>query len=92
MQEGELTSYALFAPLSKQERETVGRYLDKIDVRAGKRLASEGSFAWGGAASTAFWVDPREEITAVFLTQLLPSSTHPIRPQLQQLVSQALVD
>ena len=45
MQEGELTSYALFAPLSKQERETVGRYLDKIDVRAGKRLASEGSFA-----------------------------------------------
>jgi CRP/FNR family transcriptional regulator, cyclic AMP receptor protein len=45
VQEGELTSYALFAPLSKQERETVGRYLDKIDVRAGKRLASEGAFA-----------------------------------------------
>ena len=45
MQERELTSYALFAPLSKQERETVGRYLDKIDVRAGKRLASEGAFA-----------------------------------------------
>ena len=63
-----------------------------LDAAAGKVPTSEGSFAWGGAASTAFWVDPREEITAVFLTQLLPSSTHPIRPQLQQLVTQAIVD
>lgn len=63
-----------------------------LDAAAGKVPTSEGSFAWGGAASTAFWVDPSEEITAVFLTQLLPSSTHPIRPQLQQLVTQALVD
>lgn len=63
-----------------------------IDAAAGKVPASEGTYAWGGAASTAFWVDPREEITAVFLTQLLPSSTHPIRPQLQQLVAQAIVD
>jgi CubicO group peptidase (beta-lactamase class C family) len=63
-----------------------------LDAAAGKVPASEGAFAWGGAASTAFWVDPREEITAVFLTQLLPSSTHPIRPQLTQLVNQALVD
>ena len=45
-----------------------------------------------GAASTAFWVDPVEEITVIFMTQLLPSSTHPIRPQLKQLVYQALVD
>lgn len=57
-----------------------------------KVLASAGEFAWGGAASTAFWVDPAEEITALFFTQLLPSSTHPIRPQLKQLVYQALVD
>ncbi|MQA83490.1 MAG: serine hydrolase [Streptosporangiales bacterium] len=57
-----------------------------------KVLASTGEFAWGGAASTAFWVDPAEEITGLFLTQLLPSSTHPIRPQLRQLVYQALVD
>ena len=54
--------------------------------------ASPGEYAWGGAASTAFWVDPVDDITVVFLTQLLPSSTHPIRSQLKQLVSQALVD
>jgi CubicO group peptidase (beta-lactamase class C family) len=57
-----------------------------------KVLSSVGEFGWGGAASTAFWVDPAEEITVLFLTQLLPSSTHPIRPQLKQLVAQALVD
>jgi CubicO group peptidase (beta-lactamase class C family) len=57
-----------------------------------KVMSSVGEFAWGGAASTAFWVDPTEEITAVFLTQLLPSSTYNIRPQLKQLVYQALVD
>jgi CubicO group peptidase (beta-lactamase class C family) len=62
------------------------------DPVKGKVLGTAGSYLWGGAASTAFWVDPVEEITALFLTQLLPSSTHPIRSQLNQLVYQALVD
>ena len=51
---------------------------------------SKGEFYWGGAASTAFWVDPVEEITAVFMTQLLPSSTYPIRRELRTLVYAAL--
>jgi CubicO group peptidase (beta-lactamase class C family) len=63
-----------------------------MDPVANEVLCSPGEFAWGGAASTAFWVDPFEDVVAVFLTQLLPSSTHPIRPQLKQLVYQALVD
>jgi hypothetical protein len=42
--------------------------------------------------STAFWVDPTEENTALSLTQLLPSSTFPLRSQLRQLVCQALMD
>ena len=62
------------------------------DPVSNKVLSTGGEFAWGGAASTAFWVDPAQEITALFLTQLLPSSTHPIRSQLKQLVYQALVD
>jgi CubicO group peptidase (beta-lactamase class C family) len=57
-----------------------------------KVLSSPGEYGWGGAASTVFSVDPVEGITTLFLTQLLPSSTHPIRPQLRQLVYQALVD
>ncbi len=63
-----------------------------IDPVANKVVSSTGEFGWGGAASTAFWVDPAEELTALFFTQLLPSSTHPIRSQLKQLVYQALVD
>ena len=55
-------------------------------------LSSKGEFAWGGAASTAYWADPVEDIVVQFFTQLLPSSTHPIRTQLKQLVYSALVD
>jgi CubicO group peptidase (beta-lactamase class C family) len=53
---------------------------------------SPGDFGWGGAASTYFVVDPVEELTILFLTQLLPSSTWPLRSQLKTLVHQALVD
>jgi CubicO group peptidase (beta-lactamase class C family) len=60
------------------------------DPVANKSPASAGEFAWGGAASTAFWIDPVERMTVLFLTQLLPSSTYPLRSQLHQLVHQAL--
>jgi CubicO group peptidase (beta-lactamase class C family) len=62
------------------------------DPAAGKVLCGEGEFGWGGAFSTAFWVAPQEDLTALFFTQLLPSSTHPLRSQLKQLVYQAIVD
>ena len=62
------------------------------DRRKNKSLTSEGTFAWGGAASTAFWVDPVEDLTVGFFTQLLPSGTYPIRRELTQLVYQALID
>jgi CubicO group peptidase (beta-lactamase class C family) len=62
------------------------------DPVRGRFPASRGEFAWGGAASTAFWVDPAEELTVLFFTQLLPSSTYSIRPQLHQLVHQAILD
>jgi CubicO group peptidase (beta-lactamase class C family) len=63
-----------------------------LDPVAANVLDSPGEFAWGGAASTYFFVDPREELVVVFMTQLLPSSAYPIRRQLKTLVYQALVD
>lgn len=63
-----------------------------LDAAKSKVPTTAGSYSWGGAASTVFWVDPAEELVVLFLTQLLPSSTHPIRPELAQLVYQALVD
>lgn len=62
-----------------------------VDPAAGKQLQSPGEYGWGGLASTTFSVFPEEEITVVFMTQLMPSSTYPIRPQLRVLVSQAVV-
>jgi CubicO group peptidase (beta-lactamase class C family) len=62
-----------------------------IDPPANRSLASRGEYLWGGAASTAFWVDPVEEVTVVFMTQLFPSATYPIRPQLRWVVNQALL-
>jgi CubicO group peptidase (beta-lactamase class C family) len=49
-------------------------------------------YYWGGAASTIFWVDPREDLVAIFLTQLLPSSSYPVRAQLRNMVYAAIVD
>ena len=62
-----------------------------IDPPANRSLASRGEYLWGGAASTAFWVDPVEAVTVVFMTQLFPSATYPIRPQLRWVVNQALL-
>jgi CubicO group peptidase (beta-lactamase class C family) len=62
-----------------------------IDPVPGRVDCSPGELSWGGAASTAFWIDPAEELTASFFTQLIPSSAHPIRSQLRQLVYQALL-
>jgi len=51
---------------------------------------SKGEYFWGGAASTFFWVDPVEHLTCVFMTQLMPSSTYPVRRELRTLVYSAL--
>ena len=51
-----------------------------------------GDFMWGGAASTAFWVDPTEDLYAIFMTQLLPSGVYDFRGQLRSLVYGAIAD
>jgi CubicO group peptidase (beta-lactamase class C family) len=55
-------------------------------------LGSIGDYGWGGAASTMFSIDPAEELVFILMTQLLPSSTYPIRRQLRATVYQALMD
>jgi len=50
---------------------------------------SPGDISWGGLASTYFWVDPREQLIVIFMTQLTPSATYPIRRELRTLVYSA---
>jgi len=55
-------------------------------------IGSPGEYMWGGAASTIFWVDPVEDLTVVFMTQLLPSGTFNFRGQIKTLVYPAIID
>jgi CubicO group peptidase (beta-lactamase class C family) len=59
---------------------------------ATQTVGSAGDFYWGGAASTAFWVDPAEDLTVVFMTQLMPSGTFNFRGQLRTLIYPAIND
>lgn len=52
--------------------------------------SSVGEYGWGGAASTFFLIDPVEDISAVLMTQLMPSNAHPIRSELRTLLYAAL--
>ena len=63
-----------------------------LDPARAQILGTPGEYAWGGAASTAFWVDPAEEMAVILLTQLMPSSTYPIRRELRVLSYQAVID
>jgi CubicO group peptidase (beta-lactamase class C family) len=63
-----------------------------LDPAQAQILGSPGEYAWGGMASTAFWVDPKEDMAVVMMTQLVPSSTYPIRRELRVLTYQSIVD
>jgi CubicO group peptidase (beta-lactamase class C family) len=63
-----------------------------LDPAATMIAGSAGDFFWGGAASTAFWIDPKEELIAILLTQLIPSSSYPIRRELRTMVYAAIED
>lgn len=61
------------------------------DVAQSAILGSEGSFRWGGAASTTFWIDPKEELIGLLMTQLM-ENPHPFQQQFKVLTYQAIVD
>ena len=61
-----------------------------LDPAKARILGSPGEYSWGGMASTSFWIDPAEDLMVLLLTQLVPSSTYPIRRELRTLTYQAL--
>ncbi len=63
-----------------------------LDPAKAQILGTPGEYAWGGAASTAFWVDPAEEMAVILLTQLMPSSTYPLRRELRVLTYHAIIE
>ena len=61
-----------------------------IDPAATMTPCSRGEFFWGGMYSTAFFVDPVEDIIMIFMTQLMPSSTYPIRREIKTMLYAAM--
>ena len=51
-----------------------------------------GDYYWGGAASTQFWIDPTEDLVAVFMTQFIPTGTFNFRAQLKSIIHSAIVE
>ncbi|MBI1405161.1 MAG: serine hydrolase [Caulobacter sp.] len=89
----DLTEFAL-GSFSETSNKGVGfglGFASTMDVVTTGGLG-EGDFYWGGAASTIFWVDPHEELSVVFMTQLMPSGTFNFRGQLKNIIYSAMVD
>ena len=53
---------------------------------------SKGVYSWGGAASTHFWIDNKEDLIGIVHTQLLPDGTYPVRELMQLATYQAIID
>lgn len=64
----------------------------KTDVAKSQINGSPGEYGWGGLASTSFFIDPVEELLLIFMTQLIPSHSYPIRQELRAIVHGAIVD
>jgi CubicO group peptidase (beta-lactamase class C family) len=69
----------------------LGFYVVVDPVRA-QVPSAPGEYGWGGLASTAFWVDPAEDLVVIFLTQLMPSTTFDFRGQLKAIIRGAIID
>ncbi len=61
-----------------------------VDPAKSQTLSDVGEFGWGGMASTVFFINPKEDMLVIFLTQLVPSSTYQVRRELRSLVYSAL--
>ena len=55
-------------------------------------LGSVGSYGWGGAYGTYFWIDPKEQMVGILMLQLRPYDHLNLRTDFQTLVTQAVMD
>ena len=89
---GDLTQHST-ALFSEAENAGVGfglGFATTMNPAAAMTAGSAGDFYWGGMFSTAFFVDPHEEIIMIFMTQLMPSSTYPVRREIKTMLYAAL--
>ncbi len=59
---------------------------------AAKNEAQEGTYSWGGAFATSYWVDPKEKMVILFYRQLLGSTHGDVNEKFRTLVYQSIID
>ena len=64
----------------------------RTSVARSQIMGSVGSFGWGGAANTNFWIDPKEELIGLLMLQFMPSGHYPVVPDFRVLTYQAIID
>ncbi|MFJ9588976.1 serine hydrolase domain-containing protein [Streptomyces acidicola] len=62
-----------------------------LDPEATETPSFRGTFGWSGVATTTFWVDPARDLTVQFMTQVRPTSSNAVFPELRRLVHEAVV-
>jgi len=62
------------------------------DLGSRGSMGSNGEYGWGGAYHSAYWVDPKEELTVVYFTQVIPANGLDDHEKLRNLLYQALMD
>lgn len=90
---GDLTQHST-SLFSEAENAGIGfglGFATTLDPAAALMPGNAGDFYWGGMYSTAFFVDPVDDIIMIFMTQLMPSSAYPVRRELKTLIYSALV-
>ncbi|MFI6673665.1 serine hydrolase domain-containing protein [Kribbella sp. NPDC050470] len=89
----DLASMADFGGETRREGQGFGLGFGVLlDPVVAQTIGTPGEFFWGGAASTAFFVSPADDLVVIFLTQLRPSSSYPIRRELRAAVYASLDD
>ncbi|HXH20737.1 MAG TPA: serine hydrolase domain-containing protein [Dehalococcoidia bacterium] len=63
-----------------------------LDPAKAQIIGTPGEYYWGGAASTAFFINPKEDLIMIFLTQLLPSGSYPFRRELRATIYSSIID
>ena len=63
-----------------------------MDVGQCQSVGSEGAYSWGGAATTSFWVDPKEELIGIQMAQFQPLGFHLIADDFKVMAYQSIID
>lgn len=63
-----------------------------MDIGQCQTVGSEGEFGWGGAASTDFWINPKEDLIGIQMAQFMPKGYHLINQDFRVAAYQSIID